>query len=293
MTTERDARTHIVLSWLREDAHEDAERLLLRALDEIDTTPQRGRFWPARRSTDMSSFAKLALAAAAVVVVAFAGFQLLPRDGGLGAQPTASPSPTAPPPSPTLEPTLPPVGTGFLEPGRYALNWGGPPTSIEVPSGWRGYTTRVVKRPESTDGRDVSWGGWLTITHVSRDACQTKDDFEPVDGVQSIVDAFDAQLSTDATITDVTIGGHPAKRIDLESSPGIEEVVCENGDRGLLELWREPEGTLLLLPGYTAVVHLLEIDGELVVFYGEVGPKASAADIAEFEAVIASAGISE
>ena len=40
MTTERDARTRIVLSWLREDAREDAERVLLSALDEVDTTPQ-------------------------------------------------------------------------------------------------------------------------------------------------------------------------------------------------------------------------------------------------------------
>ena len=137
MTTERDSRTRIVLSWLREDAHEDAERLLLRALDEVDTTPQRGRSWPARRSADMSSIAKLAIAAAAVVVVAFAGFQLLPREGGPGAQPTAPPSPTASPETPTPEPTIPPLGSGLLAPGRYALTWSGPPTSIEVPSGAR------------------------------------------------------------------------------------------------------------------------------------------------------------
>ena len=34
MTTERDTSTRIVLSWLREDAHENAEHALLRALDE-------------------------------------------------------------------------------------------------------------------------------------------------------------------------------------------------------------------------------------------------------------------
>jgi hypothetical protein len=33
MTTEGDPRTHIVLSWLRTDAHEDAEGVLRRALD--------------------------------------------------------------------------------------------------------------------------------------------------------------------------------------------------------------------------------------------------------------------
>ena len=40
MTTGHDPQTRIVLSWLREDAHENPEHMLLRALDEVDTTPQ-------------------------------------------------------------------------------------------------------------------------------------------------------------------------------------------------------------------------------------------------------------
>ena len=93
MTIEHDPRTRIVLSWLREDAHENAEQMLLRALDEVDATPQR-RFWPAWRSNRMNTFAKLIVAAAAVLVVAFAGFQLLPRSGGVGGEPTIAPSPS-------------------------------------------------------------------------------------------------------------------------------------------------------------------------------------------------------
>ncbi len=50
MTTERDPRTRIVLAWLREETHENAERVLLRALDEVDTTPQRRSWWPAWRA---------------------------------------------------------------------------------------------------------------------------------------------------------------------------------------------------------------------------------------------------
>ena len=51
----RTSRHHphaIVLSWLHEDAHENAEPYLLRALDEVDTTPQRRPWWPARRTTE-------------------------------------------------------------------------------------------------------------------------------------------------------------------------------------------------------------------------------------------------
>jgi hypothetical protein len=97
MTTERDPGTRIVLSWLREELHENAERVLLRALDEVDTTPQRRSWWPAWRSNPMNTYAKLIAAAAAVLVVAVVGYQFLPGNGGVGGQPTISPSP-----SPTL-----------------------------------------------------------------------------------------------------------------------------------------------------------------------------------------------
>ena len=94
MTTEHDPRTRIVLSWLREDAHENAERVLLRTLDEVDTTPQRRSSWPARRTNFMNTYAKLIAAAAAVLVVAVVGYQFLPGSGGVGSQPTIAPSPS-------------------------------------------------------------------------------------------------------------------------------------------------------------------------------------------------------
>ena len=52
--------------------------MLLRALDEVDTTPQRRSWWPAWRSNRMNTYAKLIAAAAAVLVVAVVGYQLLP-----------------------------------------------------------------------------------------------------------------------------------------------------------------------------------------------------------------------
>ena len=273
MTTERDPGTRIVLSWLREDAHENAERVLLRALDEVDTTPQRRSWWPARRFTDMNAFAKMAIGAAAVVVVAFAAIQFFPVGTGPGA-----PSPTASPP---------PLGTGSLEPGRYALDWSGPPTTIEVPTGWTGDPPNVAKNVDSGRQDELGWGAWVDpVTSVYRDACREADDVVPLDGtLQGFVDALDAQLGTDATIADVTLGSRPATRVDLAPSSGIEEVVCQTGDPGLLQVW---PGFYALAQGIRGIVYVLEVDGELVIFTGVTGPDASASDLAELEAVIAS-----
>jgi hypothetical protein len=96
MTTERDPQTRLVLSWLREEAHENPERMLLRALDEVDTTPQRRSWWPAWRSSRMNTYAKLIASAAAVLLVTVVGYQFLPRNGGPGGQPTIAPSPSGP-----------------------------------------------------------------------------------------------------------------------------------------------------------------------------------------------------
>jgi hypothetical protein len=279
MTTERDPRTRIVLSWLHEDAHEDAERVLLRTLDEVDTTSQRRAWWPAWRFADMNTFAKMAIGAAAVVVVAFAAIQFFPVGTGPGGGPAATPSPT---PTPALLPT------GSLIPGPYALDWDGPPMTIEVPSGWTGGGTGVIKNEDTP--REISWGSSVDpVTSVYRDACLEPDDVVPLDGtLQGFVNALDAQVGTDATIADVTLGGRPAKRIDLAPSPGIEDVVCQTGDPGLLQIW---PGFYALGRGAHGIVHLLEIDDELVIFIGVVGPEATAGDKAELEAIIASTQI--
>jgi hypothetical protein len=94
MTTDHDPRTRIVLSWLREDAYENPEHILLRALDEVDATPQRRSWWPARRFNSMNTYAKLIAAAAAVLLVVVVGYQFLPATGGVGGEPTIAPSPS-------------------------------------------------------------------------------------------------------------------------------------------------------------------------------------------------------
>ena len=55
---------------------------------------QHRSWWRAWGSSHGNTSAKLIVAAAAVLVVAVAGYQFLPRNGGIGGQPTIAPSPS-------------------------------------------------------------------------------------------------------------------------------------------------------------------------------------------------------
>lgn len=93
MSTDRET-TLAVRSWLEDGATRLPDRVLDAVLDQLPATPQRRSWWPARRFADMNTYVKLFAAAAAVLVVAVVGYQLLPRNGGVGGQPTIAPSPT-------------------------------------------------------------------------------------------------------------------------------------------------------------------------------------------------------
>jgi hypothetical protein len=120
MSTDRDT-TRIVRSWLEEGVTALPDRVLDAVLDQVPATSQRRSWWPARRFRDMNVSVRLALATAAVVVVAFAGYQFLVPSQQVGGPPTSppsdAPSATASPPASPV-PTLP-AGGNPVFPGTY------------------------------------------------------------------------------------------------------------------------------------------------------------------------------
>jgi hypothetical protein len=93
MSTNRDPRRSIA-AWLEGEAPDRAPgRLIDASRERIRSIRQRRAWWPAWRATDMNSFAKWAIAAAAVIVVAIVGYNLLPSPAGTAIQAAgASPS---------------------------------------------------------------------------------------------------------------------------------------------------------------------------------------------------------
>src|SRR5689334_13169140 len=167
MSTNIDPQRSIA-AWLESEAPDRAPaRLIDASREHVRTTRQRPAWWPARRTSDMNAYAKLAIAAAAVVVVAIVGYNLLPSRGGVGgsAQPSASPSPT---PSPV------PIRSGSLDAGTYTapIPDAGVDVTLTLPSGWKWDGAPILTKTsvDAPDGYAIAfWGGDV---QVYTDPCQ-------------------------------------------------------------------------------------------------------------------------
>jgi hypothetical protein len=209
MSTNDDPRRSIA-AWLEAEAPDRAPtRLIETSRERIRTTRQRSAWLPTRRTSDMNSFAKLAIAAAAVVVVALVGYNLLPNRGGVGSAP-ASPSPSSSP-SPSL-PTGPievtPSGVlpgGALLPGTYtyqSINGSTVDVRLTVPAGWinNGILTTGTSGPDLPAGVAIAF--WAGDIQVYGEPCQwqgTEPDPPTGPTARDVVDALAAQPQRDAS----------------------------------------------------------------------------------------------
>ncbi len=226
MSTDRDT-TRIVRSWLRTDENESADRVLDAVLDQLDATPQRrATWWPARTFPQVSTYAKLALAAAAVLTLAFVGLQLVPGSGSGGPIATDAPSPSSTP-SPTPTATADAWVTGAaLQEGRNDLVVHDVHLSIEVGAGWQ--KTRFEGMIDHTTPSNGHWPwiGFLnTFDSVADDPCAAS-----TTPVGPTVDDFaNGLLTIPGTVAtepiDTSIGGVPAKFVELTIN---DDIGCPN-----------------------------------------------------------------
>jgi hypothetical protein len=279
MTTERDPGTRLVLSWLREDAHENAEHVLLRALDVVDTTPQRRAWWPARRAF-MPPYAKLLAAAAAVAVVAVVGYNLLPGNGIGGPE---TPAPTATPTASAV--ALPSDDTASLTAGDYVTGAPWPiRITVTVPAGWHGHVPGPYYADLWTTG---STGGLYLLrpSEVAVDPCDSSKGFADVGAsVDSLVVALQRMTGVSVTnVTSTTVAGYRGTALVVTAPPAI--TGCKLTDAGFT-IWQNPLGgqSPTFAPGESIRVWVLDVAGQrLVICNQDAGY--SATDRAQAQAV--------
>ena len=273
MSTDRDV-TRIVRSWLHEDAHEEADRILNLVLDEIDTTPQRRPSWLARRFPPMNTYARIAVAAAVVLVAAIVAVNLLPevnRPGGPTATPTATPEPSAVPFSST-------PASGALDPGSIVLDGAFPlAIAFDVPAGWSREGT-----PEAADyvgvhkirgGSAPAWASWAIVGNVYADPCHARSGpIDPPIGptVGDLVTALTSMVGFEAAApTDATVDGYAGKRFELSTTIDPAAAGCD--DNVWLSLWEPASGgETAAVPGaITMQFWVLDVDGTRLVMFTE------------------------
>ena len=321
----------VVRSWLREDRHEDANRVLGAVLDEVDTTPQRGTGRFARRTPTMNKFIALGLAAAAVVVAAFIGIQYFGGSNVGGPGPSETPVPSASPIALLNAPNP-------LDPdSRYQVNAGpGLDVTVAVPSGWSGSGDWVVIGPRGNDAPDgmavrfysgalnlyvnplnpaISGArrsaghsdpqyvtdrsiflGVYPVESVYGDPCQWQGSL-PDPQVGPTVDDFATALANqptrEGTMTDVTLDGYSGKKVTLSTPADINFADC---DLGIFGTWTETgsiePSRYSQGPGQVEDVYIIDVDGVRLVLDASWFPdQATPDELAELASVISSMDI--
>jgi hypothetical protein len=308
MSTDRDVTSRIVRSWLHEDAHEDADRILNLVLDQIDTAPQRRAGWLARRFPPMNSnFVRVAAVVAAVVVIAVVAFNYLPGSDTPGGEPSTSPKPSAAEPS--VEPSTT-AWTGLPE-GPYLLADGQgdtpetahPPLTVTIPG--PGWNTGEQGNPEGVgillnDWNDGGAGGAGMIIFASGeylvygDPCNwaTTIPDTPVTTVDEFVAALTSQPSRDASEpVDITLGGYTGKSITLHIPDDADFSQCDEGTFGSWDCGNTGDTPCGFHsgPGETDIEYILDVDGLLVAWHTGYEAGASADVVTELEAIVQSA----
>ncbi|MFI5226754.1 MAG: hypothetical protein ACHQ3P_08775 [Candidatus Limnocylindrales bacterium] len=293
MSTDREV-TRIVRSWLEEGVTALPDRVLDAVLDQVPATRQRRVRWPARRFAQMNSFAKIAMAAAAVVALAVIGLNVLPKSsvGGVGG-PVATPTPSSPSasPSPTAMP-LPTSGDVGLSAGTYYVpdapgsgEINAQRLTFTVPAGWT--TADFVSKNHGQPG-EVFFTEWV-VTHVFNDVCHWGTPVSAGTTTDALISALSAQKGRTASApSDATIGGYPAKRIELTVPADLNVSTCTNGN---LRYWPGPgpdmsSGLCCNPPGNVDDVYVVDIAGRRLVVVARYYPGSSAADRAELQSVV-------
>lgn len=277
MTTEPEV-TRIVRSWLEDGVDRAPERILDATLDLVPTTPQRRPAWPARRSLPMPSLARLAVVAAAVIVVAVGATLLLPRQGSVG---VPSPSPAASASGPVVASPEPDLGADdagrSLEPGTY--RFGTPfaaPFAVTVPFGWMigdvRHASLSILRPLREDP-----AVWRASVDVALDPAVYPDPCGPgtpappaAPTVEATVAAIAALPGMAASAPEpVSVGGHTGQAVELTHTLDLSTAGCfVDGQPRLLDA----DGRTITTAEASVLVWVLDVDGSVAVIVGTPVP---------------------
>jgi hypothetical protein len=277
--TARRTPDDLINAFLAEGETDLPDRAFDAVRRDIHQTRQRVVIGP-WREPDMSNLARVAIAVAAVVAMGVAGLNIGLFQGGIGADPTPSPTPRS------LE-ALP--DEARLEPGRYVIDGPFPrPISMTVPEGWLSSDVQAGVagiNKEMPGASELILSFWI-VSNTYADACDPTTLADPPigGGIDDLVTALSNMDSVIAT---------PPQPVSINGLAGQYLDVTRDGDcSGDYRLW-----TNASVPGRFDVgqgsptthdeLWVMDVDGVRVVV-DLIQANASAADVAEARAIVES-----
>jgi len=215
----------------------------------------------------MSNTVRIALAAAAVVVVALIGYQLLiaPNVGGPGPSPSPSQSP-APEPTASQAAAFPPPGPVAV--GRHEMTLVGIPASVELSTeGWGSNGMWGLDRG-NMDSADAA--GFLFWPHSAPDntfadpCAQTLLDPPAGSSAAALAAAVSTVAGTELVSgpSETTVGGYPAQYVVIKVP---EDIGCA---ANAFYLWEDLDtvGAVRYATQKSSTIHvwIVDVDGTIV-----------------------------
>jgi hypothetical protein len=168
------------------------------------------------------------------------------------------------------------VGSGQLNAKRLTFT---------VPAGWT--TADVVSKNRGERG-ELLFTAWV-VTHVFTDVCQWGTLVNAGTTTDDLINVLAAQQGRTASApSDATIGGYPAKRIELTVAADLNVSTCTDGN---LRYWPGPgpdlsSGLCCDPAGNIDDVYAVDIAGRRLVVVARFYPGTSVGDRAELQSVI-------
>jgi hypothetical protein len=289
MSTDRDL-TQTVRSWLKEDRHEVADRVLDSVLDQLDATNQRRAGWLARRFETMNPTLRYSVAAAIVVVAVLAAALFARPNVGDDDEATPSASPSAAPSGIT-----PLSGQGELAAGTYLIDDPFPiRATLTVPDEWEALTVdhAIAMLCVSGEGCDAGArpgvGFWI-VDRVAPSCPVTGETATPapqpslgptVDDLATAL-AGRPEYRVESGPTPITFSGYEGVELDLVTALG--GLSCADG---LAPGWVAGRWMRETLSGEHSQLLILNVEGVRVLIDGMFTSDNTDADIAEMQAVL-------
>jgi hypothetical protein len=304
---ERSDIDRVLRHWFEDGPTTMPDRVVDVVAHRISVRPQR-RSWRLLGRFSMSPLFKYGAAAAAVLIVAVVGYNLLPKQTGVGTpttQPTAAPSPAA-----TVVPTPTAVGIrdvpaegAPLAPGPWRFHVASESSAISIvadmPAGWSGGSlgieniaaTNSLPRGIAVRFEMPAHGVFSDPCHWDRNGNGTLDEDGDVaigSTIADLVTALRANASfTSSAPAPVAFGTYSGQRLELRLPTDLEPSTCDRDPT-------DDSGTYRIMPdtiysqGKANIweMSIVDVAGTRLVLIIEYFPGTDPAKLAEARAIV-------